>query len=85
MIMAYYSGLQHTDAALPFSFHGRAVGACLFALGFASSVGLGNEKSDQSGFHPILPLIFCLLVYGRQQKPNNATPIIFRKGKRLAG
>jgi hypothetical protein len=50
---------------------------------FGINLGLGRIKSDQFGFLPILSLIFCLLIYERQERANYATPIWGEKDKRL--
>jgi hypothetical protein len=54
---------------------GRAVGACLSSSGIHTGLHHGQEKSDQAGFHPILSLFSCLLIYERHERPNYATPI----------
>jgi hypothetical protein len=69
-----------------FIIHDRAVRRVSFGVEFSPPAsGLGRKKSYQSGFLPILPLIFCLLIYERQQRPNCATPIFLKAERKLAG
>jgi hypothetical protein len=66
-----------------FTILGRAEGACLFPFAILP-LTYGQEKSDQSGFLPILSLISCLLIYERQQRGNHATAI-FLTAEKMAG
>jgi hypothetical protein len=47
-----------------------------FPVGIRSTLYHGHEQSDQVGFLPILSLISCLLIYGRQERANHATAIL---------
>jgi hypothetical protein len=52
-----------------------------FPAGICSALHHGHEQSDQSGFLPNLSLISCLLIYGRQERANHATAILWRREK----
>jgi len=66
-----------------FSLIGRAEGACLSAFRLSAPCRKMHDDSDLTGFLPF-SLIFCLLIYGRQKKPNYATHIFLTQGK-MAG